>query len=112
MRQRRFPGAFPNPDVTAEDRDRLRRLHEVLAATAERPVDPGASAWLGEAEAVVGDVATDPSAPRAAVRRRVEQAEQLLENVEGTGDPVADERVAEGKELVSAILGESSDGSD
>jgi hypothetical protein len=96
--------------VTTEDSDRLRRLHETLAATAERPVDPQTSAWLGEAQAIVADVATDPSAPQAAVRRRVEQAEQLLDNVEETGDPAADEHVAEARELVSAILAEHSDG--
>jgi hypothetical protein len=88
----------------AEDRDQLRRLHKNLAATAERPVNSQASAWLGEAHAVVTDVATDPTAPRAAVQRRVEQAEQLLENIEETGDPVADEHVAEAKELAAALL--------
>jgi len=37
--------------------DRLRALHDHLAATAERPVETDASRWLGEAEAVAADVA-------------------------------------------------------
>lgn len=95
--------------MTDDSRDRLEQLHEKLTATAERPVDSQVSTWLGEAEAVVADVATDPSAPAGAVRRRVEQADELLANVEGTGDPVADEHVADANELISALLAELSE---
>lgn len=95
-----------------ESVDRLERLHEQLSATAERPIASDVSAWLGEAEAVVADVATDPAAPPSAVQRRLEQAQELLANVEETGDPVADEHVAEARELVSALLAELSERED
>lgn len=73
--------------------DRLAAIHDHLAATAERPVTREASAWLGEAEAVAADVATgDP--PAAAVERRLADLDHLLGEVDGTGDPVADERLA------------------
>jgi hypothetical protein len=96
-------------DEIDQDADRLRRLHERLAATAERPVDPETSTWLGEAEAVVADVADDPAPPDAVIQRRVEQADELLANVDTTGDPVADEHVAAARELIDALLGEYGD---
>jgi hypothetical protein len=43
----------------------IRRLHEHLRATAERPVEPAASRCSGEAEAVAGDLVgatIDPAA--------------------------------------------------
>lgn len=85
------------------DDDPLRALHDHLAATAERPVERTASRWLGEAEAVAADVA-DGDAPEAAVERRVRQVRELLSNVEGTGDPVADEHVAAARRLAERVL--------
>lgn len=81
--------------------DRLAAVHEHLAATAERPVARAAGAWLGEAEAVAGDVATgDP--PAAAIERRLADLEDLLGEVDGTGDPVADEHVAAARRALAA----------
>lgn len=85
------------------DADRLRELHDHLAATAERPVEREASRWLGEAEAVAADVA-DGTAPEAVVEKRVGQVRELLSHVEATGDEAADEHVAEAKRLAEAIL--------
>ncbi|MFB6096540.1 MAG: hypothetical protein ABEJ74_04045 [Haloferacaceae archaeon] len=83
---------------------RVRRLHEHLEATAERPVAPAVSPYLGEAEAVAADVARDPSAPSAAVRTRVEQVRELLSHVDGTGDARADDHVEAARSLATAIL--------
>jgi hypothetical protein len=84
------------------DRERVDELHDHLEATAERPVERSAGRWLGEAEAVAADAARgDP--PEAVVAERIEQVEELLANVDGTGDPVADEHVAAARELAAAI---------
>jgi len=85
------------------DDDRLQELHEHLAATGERPVERTASRWLGEAEAVAGDIAHGGVDP-AVCRERLEQIEHLLENVEGTGDQQANEHVDAARELVGALL--------
>lgn len=85
---------------------RLRELHDHLEATGELPVERSASHYLGEAEAVVAD-ALKPGASEAVVRRRVEQARELLGHVDGTGDERADEHVAAARECCGALLGES-----
>ncbi|WP_436910457.1 hypothetical protein [Halosimplex marinum] len=92
---------------------RVERLHAELEATEERPVDRTASRWIGEAQAVAGDAAdlateaTDSTADKSAestVRERVGHVADLLDNVEGTGDPGADERVATAKSLADDIV--------
>lgn len=82
--------------------ERVRELHAHLAATAERPVETGASRWLGEAEAVAADAAGE-DVPREAVAKRVGQVRDLLANVDSTGDPVADEHVAAAEALARAL---------
>ncbi|MFB6301923.1 MAG: hypothetical protein ABEH78_03560 [Haloferacaceae archaeon] len=79
----------------------LAAIHDHLAATAERPVSREASAWLGEAEAVAADVATG-NPPPAAVERRLDDLDRLLGEVEGTGDPEADEHVEAAREDLAA----------
>lgn len=91
-------------EVREETRERLRSLHEHLAATAERPVERTASAHLGEAEAVAGDVAEDPTVSPSVVRSRVETVADLLSHVEETGDDEADEHVERARELAAEIL--------
>lgn len=85
-------------------RDDVEALHEHLVATAERPVEPAASRWLGEAEAVAADVAEDPEASTAVIRERAAQVRDLLSQVEGTGDDAADDRVASARALAEAVL--------
>lgn len=88
-------------DADAPLDDLLAAVHDHLAATAERPVSREASAWLGEAEAAAADVATgDP--PPAAVERRLDDLERLLGEVDDTGDPAADESVADAREALAA----------
>lgn len=87
-------------DADADVVDCLATVHDHLAATAERPVAREASAWLGEAEAVAGDVAAgDP--PRAAIERRLADLDRLLGHVDGTGDPEADDHVAAARRALS-----------
>lgn len=83
-------------------RERVRALHEHLAATAELPVETDASRWLGEAEAAAEDAAGE-GVPEAAVAKRVSQVRSLLDNVEGTGDAAADEHVAAARELAREL---------
>lgn len=84
--------------------DRLRRLHDHLAATAELPLDREATRWIAEAEAVAGDCleVTDD----AVVRRRVGHVRDLLANVDGTGHPDADEHVEAARALATELTRE------
>jgi hypothetical protein len=85
--------------------DRLRELHDHLAATGELPVERSASHYLGEAEAVVAD-ALKPGTDDEVVQKRVEQARELLSNVEGTGDERADEHVEAARACCAELLDE------
>lgn len=85
------------------DADRLRALHDHLAATAERPVEREANRWLGEAEAVAADLATG-DVPGSVVDDRVRTVRELLSHVEETGDATADEHLREARALADDIL--------
>ena len=87
------------------DESRLRELYDHLAATAERPVERTASRWLGEAEAIAGDVA-EGSMDASVRRERLENVEHLLDNVEATGDEAADEHVEQARALLETLLGD------
>ncbi len=89
-----------NEDDTAA---RLRELYEQLRATEELPVERTANRWIGEAEAVAGDLA-DSDLPSEVVRERVGHVEHLLSQVDGTGSEAADEHVREAKDIVAAVL--------
>ncbi|WP_232702232.1 hypothetical protein [Halobacterium wangiae] len=83
--------------------ERLRDLHDHLVATGELPVERSASHYLGEAEAVVED-ALEPGTTEAVVQRRVEQARELLSNVEETGDERADGHVEAARACCTELL--------
>lgn len=82
--------------------DRVRQLHEHLAATAELPVERESSAYLGEAAAVARDLAERPATP-AVVRERAGHVRDLLAAVEGTGNDEADEHVAAARKLAEEL---------
>lgn len=84
---------------------RVRRLHEHLRATAELPVESAASRWIGEAEAVAGDL-VGADVDSDVLKRRVGHVADLLANVEGTGDPEADDHVAAARETAAELLSE------
>jgi len=76
------------------------RLYEHLHATAERPVERHASRVLGEAEAVADDMrGCDPPvlADRAAV------VAELLSEVDGTEDDVADSHLTRARDLADTL---------
>nr|WP_148416269.1 hypothetical protein [Haloferax sp. KTX1] len=90
-------------------------LHDRLAATATRPVREDASRWLGEAEAVAGDLAVGPLPDDEVVRTRLGHVERLLSNVGETEDEAADEHVASARAALAdalAALGGDDGGSD
>lgn len=92
---------------------RVERLHDHLVATRERPIEREASRWIGEADAIAGDLvgAGVSDLDTAVVEERVGHVAELLSNVETTGDPTADEHVEAAHELADTIS-ESNTGSE
>ena len=88
------------------DERTLNEIYEELAATGERPVERSASRWLGEAEAIAGDIAQGDLDP-AVRRERLEKVEELLGHVESTGDKQADGHVDAAGELLDELLREN-----
>lgn len=78
--------------------DALAALATALRETEEYPVDRVANRWLGEAEAVAGDLA-DADLPDEVVHERLGHVEHLLSNVDETGSAAADELVERAKAL-------------
>jgi vacuolar-type H+-ATPase subunit H len=87
-------------DRPEEVAEAAERLYEHLATTAERPVEREASRLLGEAEAVADDMR---DCPPEVIERRAAVVVDLLSEVDGTGDPAADERVAAARELAARL---------
>ncbi|WP_435346539.1 hypothetical protein [Haloarchaeobius sp. HRN-SO-5] len=83
--------------------DTLDELAAELTATDSYPVDRTANRWLGEAEAVAGDLAAS-DLPDEVVVERLGHVESLLSNVDETGSPEADEHVARAKSLTDDAL--------
>jgi hypothetical protein len=81
----------------------VRRVHDHLLATQERPVERTASRWIGEAESVAGDLTRGDPDP-AVLRERLSHVRDLLAEVDGTGDATADEHVAEARRLTADLL--------
>ena len=78
-------------------------LHAHLEATEELPVDRAASRWIGEAQAVAADL-VDGDVSRAVVETRVEHVRELLEHVDGTDHPEADDHVEAALDIARSIL--------
>lgn len=83
--------------------DEVRRLHDHLAATEELPVTPTAGRWLGEAAAIAADL-VDGDLPDSVVVERVRRVSELLDEVDTTGNDVADERVADAERVAESVL--------
>lgn len=103
------PPSDGDRDALAEsDRANLDRLvttlHDRLAATATRPLREDASRWLGEAEAVAGDLAVGPLPDDEVVRARLGHVERLLSSVGETEDEAADEHVASARAALTDAL--------
>ena len=90
---------MPDDDLA----DLVAALHEQLRATEELPVERTAGRWIGEAQAVAGDVASgDP--PPDVIRERVGHVRDLLANVDDAGHPEATDRVADARTVAEEIL--------
>jgi len=85
---------------------RLDELADHLRATGERPVERTANRWLGEAEALAVDLAEHDLDP-ATRQKRLSKIDDLLSNVDGTGDDHADDHVAAAREIVCELRGRS-----
>ena len=98
-----------DPETTVETDDdpetTVEGLHRHLEATAERPVESTASRWIGEAEAVAGDLVGE-DLDSEVLERRVGHVADLLANVDGTGDPEADDHVATAREITAKLVPE------
>ena len=78
----------------------LEELLGHLRATAKLPIERDANRWLGEAEAVVADLAASDLDP-AVLEERLETVEELLDHVSETGHDEADDHVTAAKALLS-----------
>lgn len=82
------------------DRELLESLHRELAATEELPVSREASAWLGEAQAVAGDLL---DAPEPVVAERIGHVRHLLAEAGDPGNEVVAERLGRARELAEEV---------
>ncbi|WP_408958369.1 hypothetical protein [Natrinema sp. 74] len=80
-----------------------RRLHRHLEATAEVPIDRTANRWLGEAEAIAGDIASN-DLDRETTLERVAKIRGLLAEIDVTGHEGADEHLEAAKGICATIL--------
>lgn len=85
-----------------ERRTAVVELHEQLAATAARPIERTANRWIGEAEAVAADLVEAPNDPEL-VRKRTAHIASLLEEVDDTEDPTANEHVTAAAQLAERL---------
>jgi len=102
------------PDDVDDPDAAVAALYDRLAATGELPVERSAARWIGEAEAVAGDLVGE-SIPAPVRRERIGHVRDLLANVDSTGHPAADEHVAAAARIAAALLDEregSGSGSD
>lgn len=89
-----------------DSRESLLELHDRLRAVLELPVERDASNWIGESEALVRDL-VDRKASPAVRRQRLTTVRELLEEVEETGNPQANEHVAAAIRITAELLADS-----
>lgn len=90
--------------------DPATALHEHLAATETLPVKREAGWYLGEAQALAGDVASGELDGEVA-RERAAEVRELLAAFGETGDSDADDHVAAARKLADRIAGRPETGS-
>jgi hypothetical protein len=81
-------------------RELAERLYRELEATEELPIDHRANRWLGEAQAVAGEIRDASDEVR---RRGATQVVELLESVEETGSEEPDEHVERALSLAERL---------
>lgn len=85
--------------------ERTRRLYEHLEATAELPIGRETNRWIGEAEALARDVATN-DIDRETTRERVATIRDLLAEAGETGIDEADAHLESARRLCTAVVDE------
>lgn len=85
-----------------ERRTVVVELHDHLAATAELPIERTANRWIGEAQAVAADLVDAPNDPEL-IRKRAAHIAALLDEVEDTDNPTANEHVATAAQLADRL---------
>ena len=98
-----MPTMTDETDVPTEPRAAVDALAEHLTATAERPIPPATNRWLGEAEAVARDAASD-DLDSSTRQKRVRQVATLLESADKTDDLVADQHIEAAIECCRVVL--------
>jgi len=78
-------------------------LHDHLEATEQHPLNAEANRLLGEAQAIAADAANSELEDEV-TRERVEDVLDLLAEVDGTGNPEADEHVAAARRAAERVL--------
>ena len=79
------------------------RLFDHVEATGQLPIDRQTSRWLGEAEAVARDVATN-DLDEATIRRRVRQVNHLLEEAGRTDHKEANRHLDAARGICEIVL--------
>lgn len=97
------PTADGGGGVPPEDPDAPEQLYQHLVATASLPVERRARRLLGEAEAVASDLRE--CAPNVQ-RERAAVVLELVEEIEETGHPEADERVGAARTIAARLATE------
>jgi len=90
-------------EIPTEPAAAVDALAEHLTATADRPVPPATNRWLGEAEAVARDAASDDLDSQTR-RKRVRQVATLLESADETDDVVADRHIEAAIQCCQVVL--------
>ena len=93
----------PRTDTDESLESLATRLLDHLEATGELPIDREPSRWLGEAEAVARDAATN-DLDDATIRKRVRQVSHLLEEAGETGNEEANAHLESARESCARIL--------
>ena len=93
----------PTEEVPADPDAAVEALADHLVATAERPVPPSTNRWLGEAEAVARDAASE-GIDSGVRHERVQQVAALLAEADATGDETADEHIEAAKACCQVVL--------
>jgi hypothetical protein len=96
------------PEVPSEPRAAVDALVDHLSTTGERPVPPATNRWLGEAEAVARDAATD-GLDTETREKRVRQAADLLDSAAETSDEIADKHIKAARECCRVVLDEQTE---
>jgi len=89
--------------VPDDPADAVEALADHLIATADRPVPPATNRWLGEAEAVARDAASD-GLDTDTRDKRVQQVQELLASADDTGDEIADSHIEAAAACCRTIL--------